>query len=450
MTDKQPTAVDIALTFTPLVPGTVSILGASAILYNILSDPDRRFTTPYFRIMVSLSAADIPYAVAKMFSTFPAPKNSPGLYFASGNQATCNLQGFFLHLGMIQPLYVASLSIYYLMVIKYSKSDKYLSKNLEPWMHAISLGYPLIGAIVALSMEYFNYSPNQCWIQSYPLKCEGDTCIRGKHAYLLGWILAGGVICFTVIVVSFCMIQVVLFVRRRLVVVQRKFTFANRTISNCRNLEKQYKAATRQALLYVGTFLLVWFFGFLFRVSKKTRRNVYLLLPAQVLNPLQGFFNFLIYIWPRYVKSKEEFKDKSFFWLMYDSIVTPIKTKAARRRSFNVKIRVMKKRKSALLKQEDVEAGHRNFSEGQSYSKEGAKKIGVIENLNLPDEDEEPLTILQTLQRMGDLEEIDFTDSFNIEQEIGVEETFPCIEEEPINVLQNFQSINDLPGNLHG
>ena len=97
MTGKQPTAVDIALTFTLLFPGTVSILVASTILYNILSDPDRRFTTPYFRIMVSLGAADIPYAIAKMVSTFPFTWS----ILCFGKQATCNLQGLFLQLGIL-------------------------------------------------------------------------------------------------------------------------------------------------------------------------------------------------------------------------------------------------------------------------------------------------------------------------------------------------------------
>ena len=403
----KPTSLDIALTFLPIVPGALSILGASAILYNILSDPDRRFTTPYFRIMLCLSAADITYAGAKMFSTFAAPKHTHGLYFSSGNQTTCNAQGFFLILGMIQPLYVASLCINYLMVIKYSKSDEYLSKKLEPWMHLVSLGYPLSGAIACLTLGYINSSPSNCWIGPYPMNCDIHdvrTCIRGENHYMMRWICSGSVIIASVTVISFCMLQVVLFVRKRLLVMKRRFSFANRTISTCTNLENQYKAVTQQALLYVGVFLLVWFFGFLFRVSKKTR-NPYLLIPAQVLNPLQGFLNFFVYIWPRYTKTKQENPDRTFWWLIKDAIVTRTKAKIARRRLSDMQIRTAKKRRSIERRSSLRQEAHTHEQSAQSIPIEITNRLSPSAespevNLDDASDEEEPITILQQLQRL--------------------------------------------------
>lgn len=392
------TSLDTALTFLPIAPGVVSIFGASAILYNILSDPDRRFTTPYFRIMACLSAADITYSMAKMFSTFAAPKNTPDLYFSSGNRATCNTQGFFLQLGMIQPLYIASLSINYLMVIKYSKSDEFLAKKLEPWMHAVSLGYPIIGAIVSVSLGSINSNPNGCWIGVYPMNCDASdqiTCIRGQHSYLLSWIFSGSVLCVTCVIISICMLQVVLFVRKRWIVMKHQFRFGNHIISPCINLEKQYRAATKQALLYVGAFILVWVFGFLFRVSRNTR-NHGLLIPAQILNPLQGFFNFLIYTCPRYNKSKEENPGKSFWWLLKDSVITRTETKRARRRLSNLEQR-MKKRLSSSKPNPPTAGGYNQFEYG--ISPQDATTLEFVENL-VHEEEEEPITLLQSLQRL--------------------------------------------------
>ena len=225
--------------------------------------------------------------------------------------------------------------------------------------------------------------------------------------YLMNWIFAGSVVILSVLVISFCMLQVVHFVRTRLRVMKRRFSFANRTISTCANLEKQYRAVTKQALLYVVAFLLVWFFGFLFRVSDGTRNPTFL-IPAQLLNPLQGFFNFFIYTWPRYAKSKEENPGMSFWWLIKDAIVTRTKDKVARRRLSDVQQRIMKKRRSIERRSSlrpDAHAAHRSEQaspiENMNYTSSMTESptIAVVETFVY---EEEPITRLQSLQRLDD------------------------------------------------
>ena len=220
------------------------------------------------------------------------------------------------------------------------------------------------------------------------------------------------------------MLQVVHFVRKRLLVMRRRFSFANRTISTCTNLENQYKAVTQQALLYVGVFLLVWFFGFLFRVSKKTR-NPYLLIPAQILNPLQGFLNFFVYTWPRYAKSKEENPEKSLWWLIKDSIITATKAKIARRRLSDMQIRTMKKRKSILRRTQIRQESQAQCKSIKTTPNECANcpssdvdAITSDENVDDFVDEGEPLTILQHLQRLDSNQDCEIDEPMTLPHEL--------------------------------
>lgn len=303
--------------------------------------------------MFGLSFANIFYVIARIFSTFAAPKGTLGLYYSSGNQATCDAQGFIVQLGMTQPLYTACLCVNYLLVIKYSKSEEYLAKYLEPYMHVVSVGYPLIGACICLKLRYFNNGPMGCWIGSYPMDCDirdKSTCIRGQGYHVVLWAFSGTILATALIIVVSCMLATVLHVRNRMRVMNHRFSFGQSQISRSRNLDKQYRLVTKQALLYVGTFVMVWAFEYIFRIARQIRgkSTINLLIPEQVFNPMQGFFNFIIYLWPRYVKAKEESTDKSFWWLMQDSIITTTKTKTERRRSIDMNRRIIKKRMSIM------------------------------------------------------------------------------------------------------
>lgn len=349
----EPPTFDAALTFIPLFSGTLSILGASAVLFNILSDPQRRFTSPYFRIMLGLAIANVVYAVARIFSTFAAPQGTPGLYYASGNIATCSAQGFFIHLGLSQPLYTACLCIHYLLVIKYGKSDDYIAKYYEPYMHVQSIGYPLIGSIIGVSLGNFNSSPIGCWIGSFPMDCDiqdKSTCTRGKHSQIVFSVSSASLFFASFVIVASSMLVTVLHVRKRMRVMNHRFSFQQSRISRSRNLDKQYRLVTKQAVLYVATFLLAWIFEYSFRLNRfmRGKAKTPLLIPVQILNPMQGFFNFIIYVWPRFEKSKEENKEKSFWWLIHDSIITTTRSKTERRRSNDMSRRILQKRMSIL------------------------------------------------------------------------------------------------------
>ena len=333
------------ISFSPLCVGPFSLLGSSAIIYNILSDHQRRFTSAYFRILFGLSLADIIFVCGFMTSTFLDPKGTPGMDYAVGNQATCEAMAFIRHIGAFtQPLYTASLSMYYLLVIKYSKSDDFIRSKIEVWMHVVSWGYPLIGAIVCLSLGLFNTSPRGCRIAAYPLYCDvrdKKTCIRGADASIYRWIFVAVPTMFAFSVVVICMGIIVLHVRKRERIMNRRFSFRNAEISRSRSLIIQYKAVMTQASLYIGTFILVWACPAISMGFKVRPKLITILI--QIFWPLQGLGNALIYFWPRFIKTKQENSDKSLWWVLKDMIFTTTLAKEQRR----AVVHAVRRRKSA-------------------------------------------------------------------------------------------------------
>ena len=80
-------------------------------------------------------------------------------------------------------------------------------------------------------------------------------------------------------------------------------SMAAATLSSSRRL-KHSKRVANQGLLYVLAFLATWFFGTLTRILDLAKNRTY--FPIVILHvfflPCQGFFNFLVYLRPRYLR----------------------------------------------------------------------------------------------------------------------------------------------------
>ena len=229
-------------------------------------------------------------------------------------------------------MYTASLSLYYLLVIKYNISDIHIAKKYEIWMHIISIVYPLVGSIVSVFKELFNPTPWGCRIAEYPPKCDFDDyvpCIRGSNINLYIWLLSGIGLNISLGIITFSMGSIIYFVKKREHIMNRRLSFSNNAVCQSRHMIKQSKEVMIQGLFYVCSFILVWIFSSAYTLSR-TKPN-FLIVLSQLFWPLQGFLNSLIYFWPRYNKSRDEFKDQSFCWLVKDMIFTTTHEKEQRR-----------------------------------------------------------------------------------------------------------------------
>lgn len=197
----------VALAIAPKITGSLSIMGSSYIIYDCLralKSGNNRHNT-YRRLMMGISTVDIIMSTCFFLSTWPMPRGTPFTFGARGTPQTCTAQGFFAQIGVSSVMYNASLSTYYLLVIRYGWSESRIVK-IEPWLHAIPLVFGVATMIAGLFLQLYNYGLWDCWIAGSPVGCEESwrnggttTCERGDNASLYQFVSV-----FTTLSYSLC------------------------------------------------------------------------------------------------------------------------------------------------------------------------------------------------------------------------------------------------------
>lgn len=138
-----------ALVVSATISSSISITCSSLIIYIACK---RSIDHLYHRTVLVLSVADILFSVSNIIHPYLLPKGTPGLRWARGNTQTCSAAGFFLN---FFPLFVAMmnafLSIYFLLVVRYSWKDARI-KRLE--IPAYSVGFSIIWPLSVLGFFY--------------------------------------------------------------------------------------------------------------------------------------------------------------------------------------------------------------------------------------------------------------------------------------------------------
>ena len=89
------------------------------------------------KLVSCVAMFDLMISTAMSFGSAPLPLSS-FFWGAHGTQATCRAQGFFIQLGSVEVFYSAGLTTYFLMTIKYGKSETVLQR-MEYMIHAPAL-----------------------------------------------------------------------------------------------------------------------------------------------------------------------------------------------------------------------------------------------------------------------------------------------------------------------
>lgn len=201
-----------AIIITPIITAALSVVGSVCIVFIILFRKQGRSATEaetsgslefskrksfvrnprtnrlqtYHRLMLAMSLADIVNSGWIILGPVPNLKET-GIVLASGNTTTCAAAGFFFHLGFSVMYYNISLMLYYVMVIRFGMKPQMIAR-VEPLMHVISIGKPLIESIIGLSYKAFNpWAYTGCYFATYPPLCGkegGHPCTRGQLASL--------------------------------------------------------------------------------------------------------------------------------------------------------------------------------------------------------------------------------------------------------------------------
>jgi len=327
----------------PMISGPLSIIGSSLIINKILSERKRKLSLMYNRILLGFSICDIISSSAYSFSTLPSPSGTPDIWGARGNDTTCAVQGFVIQAGFSVFYYNSLLIFYYLLTIRYGMSEVTMKKYLEPWIHIFIIFMAIVPNILGVCLGMFNNNGNVCMAGDYPKDCSTNDeieCERGQKSYVFLWLTSGWLVVFlffslpiNLIVLCFTLAKQDREVKRkhkfgthvilppvpnqdndnRRVIVQRLRPCRSRRIKSSSRIKK----ARTQAIFYIVSSILCLCWPIFITAVPKPSGYFILRCLSQFFYPLQGFFNFCNYIWPRVVKLLEQKLAKTFFHALY-------------------------------------------------------------------------------------------------------------------------------------
>lgn len=272
----------------------------------------------YQTLIFGLSITDLVGSFATIFHPFMLPRHTreEGLLWASGNDATCTVAGFFLvSCYPLVSFFSMFLSAYFLAKVRYNASDKDLAeKYMRP---GIAVAIFLCGSLAVLGSATRSFAP-----RVYTNVCNFGDCEVGKldecepesgMSWYLGWVQVGLFVLPSVAALTMTLCVYVT-VRAKLNK-GRRFVFGGgQQQQNSRN--DKLVAVRNQALLYSFSYWNSFFWYFVYGVvgdgdssmMEKQGEPFYFTIAVLVwlLVPLQGVVNFAVYTRPRYLQWRKE------------------------------------------------------------------------------------------------------------------------------------------------
>lgn len=317
---------EIAVALVTVLGASLSLAGSLYIAYNIVRWKKYNEDT-FHRLLLGLCFCDMLSSMGWMMAPFGAPAGSSPRHLSFGNTQTCSLQGFLAQAAVGTILYNASLSVYYVKLIRYKFSNARIVHS-EYIMHFISLSYGIGVGLVPLVFEFYNEMGvgSGCWLAYFPQDCsttEGVECTRGNggpigEVYIFAYIIAGIPAVTSLATIIICNTLVYLTVRtleRRM----SQYSISN-TVSAVANTqqEKRTVAIASQAKYYVSIFVNSFLWQYLFRMLDQfdviTVENesswTPMILLAQFFSASAGFGFVLTYIRPRYLRYRGRGKSR--------------------------------------------------------------------------------------------------------------------------------------------
>ncbi len=351
------------------VGGITSVISSSTLIWMILKSSKGLSTVQHRLLLglsISDILSSVGYSTFNMMA--PADV-SYFVWNAMGNQATCNVQGFLMFTGTYGGLfYNSTLNLYYLAVVRFEKNEEYIRTKIEPFLHGVPIVVTLIFSLTMLVKEHFNDDGfgNCIWPDFYAPHCENGyeseelraagfkiPCGRGLQGSHIA-MLSGMVLMFIPI---FIMITSLGLIYRSVRKTERKlekykFTLhqsqnnrssvwssirlsmhsmtasmrwskspSTRSLANghqenepvvhvgnrSNNTRSQSRAVMRKALCY--SFAWLASFGFfligMMIMLGGMRYPLGITYVTSLFGPLQGFFNFLIFMLPKVIAAKK-------------------------------------------------------------------------------------------------------------------------------------------------
>ena len=292
-----------ALALAPKFAAALSIFGSSYIIYDCISKRNKRITTSYHRLMVGLSVTDLLMSLGLFTTTWPMPRDTPNVFGAIGNTASCEAIGSIEQFGVSATIYNGCLSVFYLLRIRYGWTTKRLQRA-EIWMHVIPLAFGISTIAASLALNLFNSGLFDCWIATFPQGCSESfrndgfsDCERGDNATLYQWVFDVIPKWSSVLLTTINMLVLIYTVRsQELSTLQRIASRRQIDASDHDRIKIKPRVAirlARQSYLYVGALYLTYIPVIVTRAFEFVNGYVHyeMLLTIAIMLPLQGFWN---------------------------------------------------------------------------------------------------------------------------------------------------------------
>jgi hypothetical protein len=304
------------LAIVPKFSAAIGIAGDLIIIIEILVlDRPNKIKRTIHRILLAMSICDMIASFGFFLSTWPIPKEEEGLFYNVGNETTCVWQGFIIQWSISVPLLNMCLAIYYLLMIQYSWTEEQIRKKVEPFFYGLSLSVAIATCSASVALDLFNNANIWCWIAAKPLGCDqsynnnGETdCLRGNNAELYRWFFYYALVWFALLFVGVIMFKVYLTFRKLETANARYATAMSHGGSKNKATISRARQVGTQGIWYVGAMYITFFFSTVNRATQAISgvTSFPLLFLQAISIPSQGFWNFLVYIRPRFIKYRSD------------------------------------------------------------------------------------------------------------------------------------------------
>ncbi|KAL3940254.1 MAG: hypothetical protein SGBAC_005170 [Bacillariaceae sp.] len=372
------------LAFLPIPSAILSVFGSSVIIYMIFKSKQQRNLTPYLRLLFAMSVYDIVSSLNWSVAAFLRPQDTSLRLLSIGNNTTCNIVGFVNQISHATMIYQGMLGLYFLLTARYGYSNSYIARRIEPWMHVVSIGYPIAFAIAQAVLDVYGEVTMGigCWLVA------GENCATEFlcTTRILSWVSYGVpllIVCISLVVNN----TIILLHARNQIRPAQHFSSAAFTVGNNTSLfisendhhhvgndeddnddssaatqpESKYvspsddsaadilsgsvhsttafskdqarrlRLISSQAILFVASYVIcnAWtgITGLLEDLGDTVQDELAELVhcyPIFVLqaifSPLQGFFNMMVFIRPKYLKFRHLHKGESRLWVVRRAI----------------------------------------------------------------------------------------------------------------------------------
>mmetsp|Transcript_26848 Transcript_26848/g.40795 ORF Transcript_26848/g.40795 Transcript_26848/m.40795 type:complete len:314 (-) Transcript_26848:45-986(-) len=250
----------------------LSVFGSAWIVAEIISNPKKKATTCYHRLLLGLSSFDLLCSICFFAGTWAQPSISVWTYGSTsrgnGNITTCNISGFFIFLGSLAiPWYNVSISIYYYLAVCHSWRELRMKKSFERYVHAVICSIAMLVAIIPFFMDLYNPYFFYCFVATLPDRGSIAAQFVFQGIYMTSVILCTGVIICMMFrikchVTSTTRQSESYEISSYLTKVKKGTTTSTKRQMQSRRSRRKRKQAsevTTMALLYSVPFIVTWF-----------------------------------------------------------------------------------------------------------------------------------------------------------------------------------------------